>query len=260
MTIDTSRRGAIVGFGALADGAAALASTPSRAAQAERIIPPGAQGLSDLMEKLRRASRRRDFKTVPMILQHPDFWDDEALREIATYRGTRKQVWNNTNLAGPWLNLMRNSINAQIFSFGHKDFLAVSATHGTAHLALFEQTMWDKYDLATLAGAKFKTNTVAMPKPVATAFAQSEDPGSVFGPDGDTIPALQAPGVVFLACHNAIWELTAKLIAAGNNPDHLSHGALAAELTNHLVDGVVLTPGIAATIPELQQAGFHYAA
>jgi hypothetical protein len=31
MTIDTSRRGAIVGFGALADGAAALASTPSRA-------------------------------------------------------------------------------------------------------------------------------------------------------------------------------------------------------------------------------------
>ena len=182
MTIDTSRRGAIVGFGALADGAAALASTPSRAAQAERIIPPGAQGLSDLMEKLRRASRRRDFQTVPMILQHPDFWDDEALREIATYRGTRKQVWNNTNLAGPWLNLMRNSINAQIFSFGHKDFLAVSATHGTAHLALFEQTMWDKYDLATLAGAKFKTNTVAMPKPVATAFAQSEDPGSVFGP------------------------------------------------------------------------------
>jgi hypothetical protein len=193
MTIDTSRRGAIVGFGALADGAAALASTPSRAAQAERIIPPGAQGLSDLMEKLRRASRRRDFKTVPMILQHPDFWDDEALREIATYRGTRKQVWNNTNLAGPWLNLMRNSINAQIFSFGHKDFLAVSATHGTAHLALFEQTMWDKYDLATLAGAKFKTNTVAMPKPVATAFAQSEDPGSVFGPDGDTIPRFRRP-------------------------------------------------------------------
>jgi hypothetical protein len=35
--------------------------------------------------------------------------------------------------------------------------------------------------------------------------------------------------------------------------------AIAAELTNHLVDGAVLTPGIVATIPELQQAGFHYA-
>jgi hypothetical protein len=260
MTIDTSRRAAVVGLGALAAGAAALASTSSRAATAERIIPPGARGLSDLMEKLRRAPRRRDFKTVPMILQHPDFWDDHALKEIIAYHGTHKQVWDNTNLAGPWLNLMRNSINAQIFSFGHKDFLAVSATHGTAHLALFEQTMWDKYELATLAGAKFKTNTLAIPKPVATAFPQSEDPNSVFGPDGDTIPALQARGVVFLACHNAIWEIAAKLIAAGNNPDHLSHEALAAELTNHLVDGVVLTPGIAATIPELQQAGFHYAA
>ena len=28
--------------------------------------------------------------------------------------------------------------------------------------------------------------------------------------------------------------------------------------TNHLIGGVVLTPGMAGTIPELQQAGFHY--
>ena len=195
-----------------------------------------------------------------MILDRPDFWDDEALKETIAYRGTRKQVWDNTNLAGPWLNLMRNSINAQIFSFGHKDFLAVSATHGTAHLALFDQPMWDKYELATLAGAKFRSNTLAIPKRASTAFAQSEDPESVFGADGDTISALQERGVVFLACHNAIWEVTAKLIAAGNNPDHLSHEAVAAELTNHLIDGVVLTPGIVATIPELQQVGFHYVA
>jgi intracellular sulfur oxidation DsrE/DsrF family protein len=260
MTIDSSRRSALVGFGALAVGAAALAAGPSRAATTERIIPPGARELSELMDRLRRAPRRRDFKTVPMILQHPDFWDDEALKEIIAYRGARKQVWDNTNLAGPWLNLMRNSINAQIFSFGHTDFLAVSATHGTAHLALFDQTMWDKYELAALAGAKFKTNTLAMPKPAPTAFAQSEDPKSVFGPDGDTVPALQDRGVVFMACHNAIWEVTAKLIASGKNPDHASHEAVAAELTNHLIDGVVLTPGIVATIPELQQVGFHYAA
>ena len=259
MTIDNSRRNALVGLGALAAGAAALAAGPSRAATTERIIPPGARELSELTERLRRAPRRRDFKTVPMILQRPDFWDDEALKEIIAYRGTSKQVWDNTNLAGPWLNLMRNSINAQIFSFGHKDFLAVSGTHGTAHLALFDQPMWDKYELATLAGAKFKTNTPAMPKRAPTAFAQIEDPKSVFGPDGDTIPALQERGVVFMACHNAIWEVTAKLIATGRNPDHASHEAVAAEFTNHLIDGVVLTPGIVATIPELQQVGFHYA-
>ena len=260
MTIDNARRAALVGFGALAVGTAALAASPSRAVTTERIISPGARELSELMERLRRAPRRRDFKTVPMILDHRDFWDDAAIKEIIAYRGTRKQVWDNTNLAGPWLNLMRNSINAQIFSFGHKDFLAVSATHGTAHLALFDQPIWDKYELAVLAGAKFRTNTLIVLKPVPTAFAGSEDPKSVFGPDGDTIPALQERGVVFMACHNAIWEMTAKLIANGKNPDHASHEAVAAELTNHLIDGVVLTPGIVATIPELQQVGFHYAA
>jgi intracellular sulfur oxidation DsrE/DsrF family protein len=260
MTIDNSRRTALLGFGSFAVGAAALAAGPSRAATTAPIIPPGAREASELMGRLRRAPRRRDFKTVPMILEHPEFWDDEALNEIIAYRGSRKQVWDNTNLAGPWLNLMRNSINAQIFSFGHKDFLAVSATHGTAHLALFDQPMWDKYELAALAGAKFKTNTLIVPKPAPAAFAQNEDPKSVFGADGDTIPALQERGVVFLACHNAIWEVTAKLIASGKNPDHVSHEAVAAELTNHLIDGVVLTPGIVATIPELQQVGFHYVA
>jgi hypothetical protein len=259
MMIDNSRRSALVGFGALAVGAAALATAPSRAATADRIIPPGAVELSELTARLHRAPRRRDFKTVPMILQHPDFWDDEALKEIIAYRGTHKQVWDNTDLAGPWLNLMRNSLNAQIFSFGHKEFLAISATHGTAHLALFDQAMWDKYELATLA-SKFKTNTLAVLKPASAAFAQGEDPKSVFGVEGDTIPALQERGVVFMGCHNAIWEVTAKLMATGKNPDHASHEAVAAELTNHLIDGVVLTPGIVATIPELQQAGFHYAA
>jgi intracellular sulfur oxidation DsrE/DsrF family protein len=125
---------------------------------------------------------------------------------------------------------------------------------------LFDQSMWDKYELAALAGPKFQSNTLIVAKPAPAAFLDHEDPKSVFGPLGDTIPALQQRGVVFLACHNAIWEVTAKLIARGTNPDHVSHEAVAAELTNHLVDGVVLTPGIVATIPELQQAGFHYAA
>ncbi|WP_426439272.1 transcriptional initiation protein Tat [Bradyrhizobium genosp. P] len=244
----------------MAVGAAALAARPARATTTERIIPPGASEFADLKDRLRRAPRRRGFKAVPMILSHPDFWDDEALKEVTAYRGTRKQVWDNTGIASPWLNLMRNSINAQVFSFGHKNFLAVSATHGTAHLALFDQTMWDKYELATLAGAKFQTNTLILSRSARTAFSEAEDPNSVFGPIGDTIPALQERGVVFLACHNAIWELTAKLVTRGTNPDHVSHETMAAEFTNHLIDGVVLTPGIVATIPELQQAGFHYAA
>jgi len=253
MMIENSRRTALVGFGSLVIGMAAFAATD------KTTIAPGARKLSELMERLRRAPRQRDFSTVPMILEHPDFWDDEALQHIIAYQGDRKQVWDNTDIAGPWLNLMRNSLNTQIFSFGHKDFLAVSATHGTAHLALFDQPIWDKYELAALTDAKFKTNTLIVPKARPADLTENENPKSMFGPAGKTIPALQERGVVFLACHNAIWEITARLIARGTNPDRASQEAVAAELTNHLIDGIVLTPGIVATIPELQQVGFHYA-
>ena len=66
-------------------------------------------------------------------------------------------------------------------------------------------------------------------------------------------------GVVFMACHNAILEQAAGLIKADVNPDKLSHDALAAELTNHLLPDVILTPGAVGTLPELQRAGFFYA-
>jgi hypothetical protein len=260
MCMDVCRRTALLGFSSAAFGAAVLSVNVDRAVAGENPIARGASELKDLMARLNKAPRRRDFKTVPMILDHPDLWDAAALNEVIAYRSVHKQVWDNTAIGSPWLNLMRNSINAQIFSFRHPDFLAVSATHGTAHLALFDQETWDKYQLAKLADDDFKANTLIVAKHASSNPADFEDPKSVFGPAGDTIPALQSRSVVFLACHNAIWEITAKLLGLGVNPDHKSHEAIAAELTNHLIDGIVLTPGIAATIPELQQAGFPYAA
>jgi len=52
--------------------------------------------------------------------------------------------------------------------------------------------------------------------------------------------------------------LSERLIAKGVNPDKLAPDAMAAELTNHLVPGVVLTPGAVATLPELQRVDFFY--
>ncbi|MCQ9154196.1 thiosulfate dehydrogenase [Acidomonas methanolica] len=252
----TDRRQALLGLAASTAGAAGLlAGAPARADE-PRAVATGR--LDALMAVLARTPRRRDFKTVPMMLDDPALWDAKALDAVMAYQGASKQVWDNTQLDGPWMNLMRNALNTQVISFRHPDFLAVSATHGGAHLALFDQTMWDKYLLSKLAGAKFPVNTLAVAKPgTLDAAAQGKSKGAL-GPEGDTIPALQARGVVFLACHNAIWEQSARLIKMGVNPDRLSHEAMAAELTNHLVDGVVLTPGIVATIPELQRAGFGY--
>jgi hypothetical protein len=223
------------------------------------IAPQVTGELRALLERLAMAPRRREFQTIPMILDRQDLWDAEALDAIIAYRGGLRQLWDNTEISGAWLNLMRNSLNVQVFSFRDPDFLAVSATHGSAQLALYDEEMWDKYQLATIAGGGFKTNTLVEVKDVPNNMAAHEDPNSGFGPAGSTIPALQRRGVVFLACHNAIWEHSAKLLQQGINPDRLSHPAIAAELTNHLIEGVVLTPGISGTIPKLQQAGFHYA-
>jgi intracellular sulfur oxidation DsrE/DsrF family protein len=249
MSMNTDRRTTLVGFGA------ALMLAASAPAQAESS-PAGT--LAELSERLRKTPRRRDYKTVPMILESPDFWDSAALNEVIAYKGAHKQAWDNTQIAGSWLNGMRNSLNSQVFSFRHPDFLVVSATHGPAHLALYDQPMWDKYKLADLAGGTFKTNTLVERKHTSSDSHSPQDPHSLFGTAGNSIPALQERGVVFMACHNAIWEVAEKILAKNINPDSLSHEAMAAELTNHLVDGVVLTPGIVATLLELQQAGFHY--
>jgi hypothetical protein len=73
-----------------------------------------------------------------MILDTPDLWDAEALDAVIGYPGSVKQVWDNTEIGGPWLNMMRNSVNTQVFSFRNPDFLEVSATHGSAQLALYD--------------------------------------------------------------------------------------------------------------------------
>jgi hypothetical protein len=255
-----TRRTALKSMG-FAVGAALTAGNAMGAAGASAsLLPEGASTLAKLKEKLARAPRRRDFKTVPMILNSRDQWDHEALGELIAYRGAPRQVWDNTDLGGPWLNLMRNSLNAQIWSFRHPDFLVVSATHGLAHLALFDQATWDKYQLTKMAGEKFRSNSLIVEQPAAAMDPKDYERGDgVFSPHDNSIVTLQRRGVVFLSCHNAIWETAERLIAAGVNPDKLSHESLAAELTNHLIPDVVLTPGAVGTLPELQQAGFHYA-
>jgi intracellular sulfur oxidation DsrE/DsrF family protein len=263
MTITTGRRTAIqtlgLGIAASAMGLAIEGTTSAQAASFSALTPDARQ-LKALMQRLSKAPRRRAFKSVPIILTNPDQWDHEALSEILAYKPASKQAWDSTDIAGPWLNLIRNALNAQIWSFKHPDFLAVSTTHGTANLALYDQATWDKYQLTRLAGDKFKSNTLIEDHQAESAApANFEDPAGAFSPAGNSISALMRRGVVFMSCHNAIWEQAAALIKADVNPDKLSHEALAAELTNQLVAGVVLIPGAVATMLELQRVGYHYA-
>src|SRR3979411_354413 len=142
---------------------------PAAAAVESALTPPGATHLDALKKRLAQAPRRRDFKTVPMILNNQEQWDHQALTEVLSYRPAPKQVWDNTEIGGPWLNFMRNALNSQIWSFKHPDFLTVSVTHGSALLALYDQAMWDKYQLTRLAGDKFRTNPLIIEQKAAAA-------------------------------------------------------------------------------------------
>jgi len=264
MTIITGRRSVIqtlgLGIAASAIGLVVGRTASAEAALASALTPQDAGQLNALMRRLAKAPRRRDFKSAPMILTDPEQWDHQALSEVLAYKPVPRQAWDSTDIGGPWLNMIRNALNAQIWSFKHPDFLAVSVAHGTANLALYDQAMWDKYQLTKLAGDKFKTNTLILDQRAESADpAHFEDPAGAFSSADNSIPALMRRGVVFMSCHNAIWEQAAALIKADLNPDKLSHEALAAELSNHLIAGVILIPGAAATMPELQQVGFHYA-
>ncbi len=239
----------------LALASAAVAGT----ARAESSIPPGAKTLESLARRLESLPRRRDFKALPMILDRRDQWDADALDAVLHYAGNPKQSWDNTDIAGPWLNVMRNAMNAQVWSFRHPDFLCISVTHGSAQLALYDDKMWDKYGLAKLTGGKLTRNSLVTAPPAADADPKDyQNPHGAFSPAANSIQTLQRRGAVFLACHNAAWELASKLVAADTNPDRISAEAMCAELTNHLIPGVVMTPGAVGTMVELAKAGFAY--
>ena len=224
------------GLTGLTAGIAALAAGPAMAAGG------GASNPADLQARLAKLPARRDFKSVPLVLDSSDTWDDAAIREVAAYRGGPRQVWDNKDLASGWAGYMRNALNGQTLSFKNKDFLTVSMTRGDAQLALFDQASWDKYNLAKLTNGKFAANSF-----IVAGAGDAQDPA---------IPVLMKRGVIFFACHNAIWAAAGRAIAGGaKGPQE----EVAADLTNHLLPGVILTPGALATLPLLQQAGFNYA-
>jgi hypothetical protein len=224
------------GLSGLTAGIAALAAAPAAAAAGG-----GAATLAELQARLAKLPAKRDFKTVPLVLDSNSLWDDAAIREVAAYHGGPRQVWDNKDLASGWTGFMRNALNGQVLSFKNKDFLTVSMTRGDAQLALFDQASWDKYGLAKLTGGKFASNTF-----IVAGAGDAQDP---------SIPTLMKRGVVFMACHNAIWAAAGRAIAGGFKA---TQEEAAADLTTHLLPGVILTPGALGTLPVLQGADFHY--
>ncbi len=253
-----TRRGAL---GALAQGTLALslsAALASRVNAGEAPALPSQGALSSLSRSLAALPRRRGFETVPFILNDKRLWDHDAAGALLSYRAPERQMWEVTDLAGPWLNLMREAVNGQVFSHGHKDFLAVAAIHGGAHFALFNQPAWDKYKLAAKTDGKFTSNTLIAERPRISPADDIQNLDGFYGPNNNNIVTLQRRGMVFIACHDSIHAISRGLRAAPELSG-VSADEIAADLTNSLVPGIVLVPSVVAFIAELQRVGYSYA-
>jgi hypothetical protein len=258
----TSRRSALRVIGQAAALLAAAASPAMAAAKAPEqqssATVPSAGALNALGQRLANAPRRRGFQTVPFVLTSPDLWDHEAAAEVLAYKYRSLQMWESTELAAPWINLMREAINGQVFSHGNPDFLAVAAVHGTAHLALFNQAAWDKYKLAELTGGKFSSNSFIIEKAGVSANDDLKDLEGFYGPANNNVISLQRRGAVFIGCHDSIHAIARKLHGLSNYAE-IPADTIAADLTNSLIPGIVLVPSVVAFLVELQGAGFTYA-
>lgn len=262
--VDIDRRAAVTALAAftfsLGAGRVALAEAAGEAAAAADYLQRDAKTLRGFYAELAEIPRRRSFRRLPMVLTKPRQWDSEPLDALLAYAGEPKHVFDTTDIASTWLTQMRNTLNAEVWAFGRTDFLIAAAPHGPAGFLLLTNAAWKKYDIAALTDGAFKRNTVL--KDPRYSRADVEDPENTTGlyssAGGDFIPVLQKRGAVFLACHNALWELAETLIARGVNPDGASTEQLVADLTASLIPGVVTTPGNEAAIGMLQRAGFGY--
>jgi len=176
---------------------------------------------------------------------------------VLSYRAKSLQVWEPTDLAGPWPGLMREAMNGQVFAFGNRDFLPVAAVHGGAHLALFDQKLWDRYNLAKLTGGKFAANSLIVESAGVSPEDDLQKPAGFYGPANNNILSLQRRGAVFIACHDSTHAIARSL---HEDPAFASRSAdeIAADLTNGLIANAVLVPSVVVFLTELERAGFTY--
>jgi hypothetical protein len=258
MTHETSSPNRRMTLGLLT-GSAVIVGTMAATATLARAAPSSIvdAGLEELTQHLAVAPRRRAFKTVPFLVTSLNDWDHEAAAAVLAYRNRSLQVWECTDIAAPWLGLMREAINGQVFALHNHGFLAVAAVHGIAHLALFDDAVWDKYNLAAVSEGKAKKNTFVVPKSGTAPSDDLQDVNGYYGPENNNIRTLQERGAVFIACHDSIHAI-ARMLRQRTGASGPSADVIAADLTNHLIPDAILVPSVVAFLVELQRVGFTY--
>jgi intracellular sulfur oxidation DsrE/DsrF family protein len=173
-----------------------------------------------------------------------------------------RQLWELIAFNPGALNGVKNALNGLHFGFGYpQDGVALAlAIHGPSSAYNWTDFIWEKYRIGEFFALKDANGPIVRNVFLArkNPIDGPRDPNDLRSPFQDTsIEALQSRGVVFLACHTAIEEISRGLVKAGHAPAGMSGSDVAADILTHLIPGAVVVPSMVATVAVLQ-AKFHY--
>jgi hypothetical protein len=149
---------------------------------------------------------------------------------------------------------IRNYMNTWRDAFGMKDseINAVGTCYGKATTLGFTDEMWAKYKF----GAVLNITDATTKAPLARNMFYRPQQGDnfAFGFFDSSIEALQARGVLFILCNNALNFWASRLSAAGMG----TTDAIAKDLLAHILPKVVVVPGMVVAINQAQEAHISY--
>jgi hypothetical protein len=193
-----------------------------------------------------------------LVYQHSD-WNFAEFDKMVRAQAKAKQLFDVRDIGGgKFLNNIKNSLNA--FHYGYQipnDQIKIAvALHGPSNALAFDDAMWEKYrlgefvDLIDPATGKPATRNLYLEKKTG-APTDIQDRDSAI--QDKSIQALQERGVKFMSCHTATEEqvaaLTKKFGLKASIEDTVK------DLQAHALPGVLIVPGMTATISLLQSEG-----
>jgi hypothetical protein len=190
-------------------------------------------------------------------------FDEAHFARIVGRAARIRQVVESVSFNPVTLNNVKNALNGLQFGFGYPaDTIAVAlANHGPSMAYVLTSPMWKKYRLGAFfkildkSGAPLAANVYYAAK---SSYDPRANPDDEHGMYQDTsLEMLQRRGVIVLACHTAIEEQSAKLVAGGFAPPGATRKDVADDLLTHLIPGALVVPSMVATIAVLQ-ATYRY--
>jgi intracellular sulfur oxidation DsrE/DsrF family protein len=219
-----------------------LASSASAAV----LTPLAAQAAGNPPGGTHRVERRADF-------------DLAAFEKAVDKPSDVRQLWESVSFHPEMFGNIKNSLNGLQFGYGiaPNRIAMVVCPHGASAAFMYSDGLWSKYRLSEAlklrdaGGNPVTSNTFVASTTASTGSAGNPDNLDSIYQDS-SIVGLQKRGVVFLTCHTAVEEQSARIAQGGFAPLGMSSADVATDILTHLIPGVLVVPSVVATVAILQ--------